>query len=49
MSDRYCGKCGVQTATSEMEFEIGTAIGVSNGTDALKIALMSILIKLIMK
>ena len=29
MSDRYCGKCGVQTATSEMEFEIGTAIGVS--------------------
>ena len=29
MSDRYCGKCGVQTATDEMEFEIGTAIGVS--------------------
>ena len=29
MSDRYCGKCGVQTATAEMEFEIGTAMGVS--------------------
>ena len=29
MSDRYCGKCGVQTATDEMEFEIGTAMGVS--------------------
>ena len=29
MSDRYCGKCGVQTATAELEFEIGTAMGVS--------------------
>ena len=29
MSNRYCGKCGVQTATDEMEFEIGTAMGVS--------------------
>ena len=29
MSDRYCGKCGVQTATDEMEFEIGSAMGVS--------------------
>ena len=26
--DRYCSKCGVQTATSEQEFEIGTAMGV---------------------
>lgn len=29
MGNRYCGKCGVQTATDEMEFEIGTAMGVS--------------------
>ena len=29
MSDRYCNRCGVQTATDEMEFEIGTAMGVS--------------------
>jgi len=29
MSDRYCGKCGVQTATAEQEFEIGTSMGVS--------------------
>lgn len=28
-SDRHCNKCGVQTATAEMEFEIGTAMGVS--------------------
>ena len=27
--DRYCNKCGVQTATDEMEFEIGSAMGVS--------------------
>jgi len=29
MSNRYCNRCGVQTATDEMEFEIGTAMGVS--------------------
>ena len=28
-SDRHCNKCGIQTATAEMEFEIGTAMGVS--------------------
>ena len=27
--DRHCNKCGIQTATAEMEFEIGTAMGVS--------------------
>ena len=26
--DRYCNNCGVQTANAEMEFEIGTAMGV---------------------
>ena len=29
MTARYCNKCGVQTATDEMEFEIGSAMGVS--------------------
>ena len=29
MTARYCNKCGVQTATDEMEFEIGSAVGVS--------------------
>ena len=29
MGDRYCSKCGVQTATAEQEFELGTAMGVS--------------------
>ena len=28
-SDRHCNTCGIQTATAEMEFEIGTAMGVS--------------------
>ena len=32
MSDRYCNKCGIQTATDEMEFEIGTAMGVSQAS-----------------
>lgn len=29
MEDRFCNKCGTQTATAEQQFEIGTAIGVS--------------------
>jgi len=32
MSYRYCNRCGVQTATEEQEFEIGTAMGVSTET-----------------
>ena len=29
LTDRYCINCGIQTATTEMVFEIGTAMGVS--------------------